>query len=70
MSFKSVAEIKAEVERLDFAMDAHLRSSGWKTTCKTPGSYWMWEKEVEGRHYLVDRDTAIRIQNIVETEAR
>ncbi len=70
MNFKNVAEIKAEMEQLDFAMEAHLRASGWKTTCKTPGSYWMWEKEVGGQHFLVDRETAIRIQGIQEADAQ
>jgi hypothetical protein len=46
-----------------------LRAAGWKHTSSTPGSYWMWEKEMEGKTYLVDQATAVRIQENLDREA-
>jgi hypothetical protein len=67
-----------EVDWLDeqrgFEISRLLRAAGWKHTCETPGSYWLWEKEIEivRRNLagetrrkvvaLVDRDTAVRLE--------
>ncbi len=40
----------------------YLRKSGWNYTSSTLGSYWKWEKEIEGRTYLCDSDHADRMQ--------
>lgn len=38
-----------------------LRKHGWEQTCKTPGSLWMWQKDLpDGRTMLVSTDTALR----------
>jgi hypothetical protein len=58
-----VDEYKWRVEQLDFKVEAYLREKGWKHTSDTPGSYWMWEREIGGRVYLVERATALRIQS-------
>lgn len=54
-------DIKREEE-----MQKYLRRTGWEYTCSTPGSYWMWEKELDGRVLLVGEPTAFRIQGVIE----
>lgn len=39
-----------------------LTSSGWQHTSSTPGSYWLWMKEWDGKTFLVEQATAARIQ--------
>lgn len=40
-----------------------LRRTGWKHTSSTPGCFWMWERALpDGRVFLVDTATALRIQ--------
>jgi DNA polymerase/3'-5' exonuclease PolX len=39
-----------------------LRAAGWKHTSQTPGSVWMWEKQIEGISYRVGVEDAARIQ--------
>lgn len=39
-----------------------LQSNGWRDTSRTPGSYWMWEKELAVGKVLVDQKVALRIQ--------
>ena len=46
-----------------------LRGNGWSETSSTPGNYWMWQKEWEGKTFLVDQETAARIQGIWDSEA-
>lgn len=41
---------------------AWLRERGWKHTCQTPGSYWMWQRAWDEKVFLVDQSTAARIQ--------
>jgi hypothetical protein len=45
-----------------------LRSRGWVSTSATPGSYWMWQKDWDGKTFLVDNDTATRIQEFWDRE--
>lgn len=37
----------------------YLEQQGWKHTCNTPGSVWLWERQMDGRMLLVDMSTAI-----------
>lgn len=62
--YEKLPHIRIQIleRRLEDFTRQWMRDSGWKTTSQTPGSYWMWEKEVEGRLYLVDMETARRIQ--------
>ncbi len=71
-------EIDHAEERLGFEVARLLREAGWKYTCDTPGSYWMWEKEIEIVTHtrakgqpsetrrkvvaLVDQETAVRLE--------
>ncbi|TWT63170.1 hypothetical protein [Rubinisphaera italica] len=41
----------------------HLRQNGWKWSCSNPCSFWMWEKEINGRLYVVGQSTAFDFQN-------
>ena len=51
--------IGAEYEALNHRVDKMMEKRGWKRTCKTPGSIWLWEKTMpDGRVILTDRGTA------------
>ena len=67
-SFKSMAEVDYAEQQHDFAVALYLRTKGWKHTSDTPGSYWMWEREIDGRTLLVDQNTAALIQRHIEAE--
>ena len=53
--------LKAE-NGLRSAQRAYLTKSGWKTRSDTPGSIWLWHKEIDGREYFVTTGTAIYMQ--------
>jgi hypothetical protein len=39
-------DARYEREMLEYKVDALLRAKGWKHTCTTPGSLWLWSKTV------------------------
>lgn len=41
----------------------HLRRNGWSYKCNNPCSFWLWEKEINGRLYVVNESTAFDFQN-------
>lgn len=45
------------------AIRTYLERFGWKYTCSTPGSYWMWKRDFGGKYgvVIVPQDLAIRI---------
>lgn len=63
----SVQEARYQRGMLEYDVDAFLRSKGWKHTSSTPGSFWMWEREINGRVLLVDKDHALAIQGYIES---
>lgn len=65
---RSVDSIKYAHECLGFEEEAFLRARGWKHTCSTPGSYWLWEREYEGRVLLVERSTALSMEAWFEAD--
>lgn len=50
-----------EQEACDVTMNA-LRRAGWKYTSQTPGSVWMWEKEIDGTTYRLTQENAASAQ--------
>lgn len=58
MSKADAAEAKAAAIR-----DRALEKQGWKQTCETPGSYWMWEKTIKDKRYVVTTDMAVSLTN-------
>ncbi|WP_437310115.1 hypothetical protein [Sorangium sp. So ce388] len=63
----SVQEVRHRRETLEFDVDAFPRAKGWKHTSSTPGSFWMWEREINGRVLLVDKGHALAIQGYIES---
>lgn len=55
-------------EQLSFREKDWLRKSGWDETSSTPGCYWMWQKEWDGKTFLVSQSDAARIQGIWDSE--
>jgi alpha-amylase/alpha-mannosidase (GH57 family) len=51
------------------AKETRLRKAGWRYTCATPGSYWLWEKKLEdGRTILVDESFAHTLQDQLDAD--
>ena len=54
-------KIEGMRRRADEAANELIRANGWKYTCQTPGSRWLWEKKMpDGRTLLVDPKTALQ----------
>lgn len=66
--FKSRIDIDSARELVEHAINDYLRSKGWVHTSATPGSYWLWQRKLDdGRIMLVDRETAIRCTDYLES---
>lgn len=46
-----------------------LRKAGWKHTSQTPGSIWMWQKDIDGVLYSVSQNRAAGIQENFDRSA-
>jgi len=44
------ADIEDADGRLRFAQEQYVKRHGWKVTCNTPGSYWMWQRDFTAEH--------------------
>jgi hypothetical protein len=58
--YNEISNLENELERCQVKL---LADNGWKRTSRTPGSYWMWEKELVTGKLLVNQETALRIQS-------
>jgi hypothetical protein len=60
---ESKNDARYQREMLEYRVDAWLRSKGWKSTCDTPGSLWLWQRTLDdGRVALVNKSTAESMQ--------
>jgi hypothetical protein len=55
-------EVEYQREMLSHRIDAYLRKAGWDYTSNTPGCVWLWTRTIGDRVLLVNRETALRIQ--------
>jgi len=53
-------------EQFDFEVEAYLRKKGWEHKTIQPGSYWMWQRELDGRLVTVNRKMAVTLQAHLE----
>lgn len=52
--------IKNAENEVESNVRAYLQKYGWKMTCQTPGSYWLWEKKLDdGRTVLCNEGLAL-----------
>lgn len=65
----TVQEARHQREMLGYREDNFLRRKGWKHTSGTPGSFCMWEREIDGRVLLVDKAHALGIQEHLDAMA-
>lgn len=60
---RSYRSLERAQDRLEQYEKEYLRQHGWHYTCQTPGSFWMWQKQLaDGRILLVDQSHAISFQ--------
>lgn len=58
----SYADITKAQEELAELEAHYLKRFGWTYTCATPGSRWLWQRQMEdGRTFLTNADDAIQI---------
>lgn len=57
----SYSDLEEATDRLAAIQSEYLRRFGWKYTSQTPGSYWLWQREIDGVTYCMDDDAAIRM---------
>jgi hypothetical protein len=67
----TLEEMSLEFDALKHKQKRILERRGWKETCATPGSVWMWEKRInDGRTILVSFETAWCSESVaIEMEA-
>jgi len=63
---KSLDEIASEIEQLGFDQDRYLREHGWNYTSNTPGCFWLWTREWDGKVLAVSKELALRMQHVME----
>lgn len=61
---KTVHDIAFLREQFGYAEDEFLRRRGWKHTSDTPGCFWMWQREIDGKVYSVSKSTALSMEEI------
>lgn len=69
--FEDLWFVKADAlqQQADRTVERALRAAGWEYTCNTPGSVWMWQKEIDGATYRMSRENAARIQEDADRDA-
>lgn len=65
-TWKTVSDVKYAREQLEFHVDRFLTDKGWKQTCKTPGSYWLWTKVIDGKEIMTSKELALSMQGHIE----
>lgn len=61
---RSFYALQKSQDRHDQLEKEYLRSHGWGYTCQTPGSFWLWQKQLsDGRILLVNQKTAIHLES-------
>lgn len=66
LEHENISYVRVQINRRE---EIWLEKSGWTHTSSTPGCYWMWMKEWDGKTLMVGQDTAARIQSIWDAEA-
>lgn len=63
---KRYGEIEKAELALNTAQNSFLRQRGWVMTCANPGSLWLWEKDINGKMFVCNRDVAVHIARTME----
>ncbi len=58
-----IDSVRSREEDIEIDTRRFLEKCGWKHTCNTPGSLWLYEKALpDGRVAIVGRSTALHIE--------
>lgn len=61
-------DLRLDEQRLIDRREQWLQENGWKRTCHTPGSYWLWQKTFDRwGEFKCSLDTATSIQEASES---
>lgn len=64
-----VTRIEDKKRQIEAFEREYLQVNGWKeTSSKTPGSYWMWYREWEGRTLMAHQAQAMSIQERIDDD--
>lgn len=60
-------QTRNDTEEICFRKDAWLRKKGWNQTSSTPGSLWLWKKDLPGFGTMyVNQDSALHMQSWID----
>lgn len=63
---KSTGHVDALREHLEYEIDRFLRGRGWERKIVKTGGFWMWHRLIDGKMFVVNKDTALRIEGSLE----
>ena len=61
-------DLQKSITRLDELERRYLEEHGWKYTCKTPGSIWLWRKIHMDDTYLCNQKMALHLEEALSPE--
>ncbi len=59
-------DVTSEQKRAANKLEKYLRTHGWTYDCNTPGGFYLWEREWEGKHYRMRPDDAAYVQSYID----
>lgn len=59
-------DVEKATDEANCKCEAFLESKGWKYNSRTPHGCWMWQKEIDGKVYMVSDTTAMQIEQSLE----
>lgn len=61
-------DIETHYNELAQLRSKYLRLRGWQFTCQTVGSLWLWQKEINGKIYLMSENHAYSLQKELDDQ--
>jgi hypothetical protein len=61
-------DIEKAISRLEEIKKHYLEEHGWKYTCQTPGSVWLWKKIHMDDTYMCNTPMALCIEEALSPE--
>lgn len=55
-------QIEEATDALELLKSDYLNERGWERTSTTPGFFWMWIKEIDGKRWTGDTSMAVAMQ--------
>jgi hypothetical protein len=66
MKLITLEAIELKATELMEMRHTYLRQQGWEYKCDTPGSCWLWQKQIDARTVLCNEVEAFSLQEYME----